>query len=456
MLKTLLTIFLLCSCLLATAQTYSGKETDNYAGITSLRNNPANLADSRFKTDINLFDFSSTTANDYYGFNFSELLDDFSGFSFEESGTRFPSQDNNVYQNLDVLLPSFQFNLSEKHSLAITTRVRGYLNVNSINGNLFETLQDGSVLDKDFNINMENLNGTAHAWGEAGLTYGFVIAQSDRHFLKGGITAKYLLGAGGFFTNSNTINGSYDSVAQTITANGDLTYGSTTATDDDNNFDFSNGSSSIGADLGLIYEYRPELKNDKKMDSLALRGHNQYRLKIGLSITDIGSITYKDVELNNYTVAGTVNSQDFEDDFTQTLEDNYSFITSTEDVTIKLPTALRYSFDLRIDRNLYLGASGVFALNDTEQNFSMNHINYTSFVPRYESRLFTLYSNLTLIEYADFTWGAGLRFGPLSIGSASLFSNLLTEDSRAVDIYAGLKIPFHHRIKSKKSKKEVF
>ncbi|WP_438961753.1 DUF5723 family protein [Nonlabens sp.] len=448
--KTLLTTLLCCFCYISIAQTYAGKETDNYAGITSLRNNPANLADSRFKTDINIVDFSSTTANDYYGFNFSELFSDFSGISFDESGTRSPSQNNNVYQNLDVLLPSFQFNLSEKHSLAFTTRVRGYLNLNSINGNLFETLQDSDILNKDFNIDMENLNGTAHAWGEVGLTYGFVIAQSERHFLKGGITAKYLIGAGGFFTNSNSINGSYDSAAETITANGDLTYGSTTATDDDDNFDFSNGSSSFGADLGLIYEYRPALKNDKKMDSLALRGHNKYRLKVGLSVTDIGSITYNDVELNTYTVSGTVSSQDFDENFEQALEDNYTSTTRTEDVTLKLPAALRYSLDLRIDRNLYIGASGVLALNDTAQRFSINHINYTSIVPRYESRLFTLYSNVTMIEYADFTWGAGLRFGPLSIGSASILSNLMTDDSRAVDFYAGLKIPFHHRIKAKK------
>ncbi len=100
----------------ALAQTYSGKETDNYAGITSLASNPANLADSRFKTDINLFQVSSTTSNDYYGFNFSELFSDSSGISFDDSGTRFPSQNNNVYQNIDVLGPSFSFNLSEKHS----------------------------------------------------------------------------------------------------------------------------------------------------------------------------------------------------------------------------------------------------------------------------------------------------------------------------------------------------
>ncbi|WOI23833.1 DUF5723 family protein [Nonlabens ulvanivorans] len=437
---------------LSIAQSYSGKETDNYSGITSLSFNPANLADSRFKTDINLFQVSSTTSNDYYAFNFSELFNDASGISFEESGMRFPRQNNNVYQNLDVLGPSFLFNLSDKHSLAISTRVRGYLNLREVNGNLFETLQDGDILNKDFNIDMENLNGTAHAWAEAGLTYGFVVMNKKNHFLKAGVTVKYLLGAGGFFINSNSINGSYDSIAETISANGDLSYAAANSTDEDDDFDFGNGSSSVGGDIGLIYEYRPELKKDRKLDSLALRGHNQYRLKLGLSITDIGSITYQDVNIDTYSVSGTVSASDFDEDFEQGLEDNYSFISNTQDVTVQLPTALRYAIDLRVDRNIYIAATGAVGLNASTDPYSNNQLNYTTIVPRYESRLFTLYTNISFVEYADMTWGAGLRFGPLSFGSGSILSNLISEDSQAADFYIGLKIPFHHRLKSKKKK----
>ncbi|GAK99972.1 hypothetical protein JCM19314_1157 [Nonlabens ulvanivorans] len=400
---------------LSIAQSYSGKETDNYSGITSLSFNPANLADSRFKTDINLFQVSSTTSNDYYAFNFSELFNDASGISFEESGMRFPSQNNNVYQNLDVLGPSFLFNLSDKHSLAISTRVRGYLNLREVNGNLFETLQDGDILNKDFNIDMENLNGTAHAWAEAGLTYGFVVMNKKNHFLKAGVTAKYLLGAGGFFINSNSINGSYDSVAETISANGDLSYAAANSTDKDDDFDFGNGSSSIGGDIGLIYEYRPELKKDRKLDSLALRGHNQYRLKLGLSITDIGSITYQDVNIDTYSVSGTVSASDFDEDFEQGLEDNYSFISNTQDVTVQLPTALRYAIDLRVDRNIYIAATGAVGLNASTDPYSNNQLNYTTIVPRYESRLFTLYTNISFVEYADMTWGRRIKVWPIEL-----------------------------------------
>ncbi|GAK99971.1 hypothetical protein JCM19314_1156 [Nonlabens ulvanivorans] len=40
----------------------------------------------------------------------------------------------------------------------------------------------------------------------------------------------------------------------------------------------------------------------------------------------------------------------------------------------------------------------------------------------------------------------------MSFGSGSILSNLISEDSQAADFYIGLKIPFHHRLKSKKKK----
>ncbi len=53
------------------------------------------------------------------------------------------------------------------------------------------------------------------------------------------------------------------------------------------------------------------------------------------------------------------------------------------------------------------------------------------------------------MEYTVFTWGAGLRFEPLTAGSGTIISNLVTDNSKTAGIYAGLKIPI---LKSKYSK----
>ncbi len=424
------------------AQSYSGLELDNYSGINSLTFNPANVVDSRFRADINIATVGSTVTTDYFGINLSNLIDNPDGFDFDADSETFPSQANNLYLNVDVLGPSFMFNLAPKHAIGITTRVRAFMNVNRINGSLYETLSDDAAFDKDINIDMENLNGTIHAWTEAGLTYGIVLVDGRNHFLKGGVTLKYLQGAGAVFFNSDSIEGSYDSAGDSITANGDFTYGQTLddTNDENDEFEFGSGSSGFAADFGLIYEYRPDL-GDQKMDTTSLKGHNQYRFKVGLSLQDMGKLSYESVNIEEYVISGTVSADDFEEDFQQGLEDNYSQTSTVQDVDIQLPTTLRYMADYRVNRNLYLGLSGVLSLNDDTSALSSRRLNYTSIVPRYESRLFSLYTNLSVMEYTDFIWGAGFRFGFLTVGSGSIISNLLTDDSRAADVYASVKIP---------------
>ena len=345
------------------------------------------------------------------------------------------------------------FNLAPKHALGITTRVRAFMNVNRINGSLYETLSEDDAFDNDINIDMENLNGTIHAWTEAGLTYGMVLYDGKNHFLKGGITLKYLQGAGAVFFNSDRIQGNYDAAGDTITANGDLTYGQTLddTNDENDEFKFGSGSSGFAADFGLMYEYRPNL-GDIKMDSTSLKGHNQYRFKLGLSLQDMGKLSYENVNVEEYVISGTVSADDFEEDFQQGLEDNYDQTSTVQNVDLQLPTTLRYMADYRINRNLYLGLSGVLSLNDDTSPLSNRRLNYTSIVPRYESRLFSLYTNLSVMEYSDFIWGAGFRFGLLTVGSGSIISNLITDDSRAADVYAGVKIPILQSRYSKETK----
>tara|TARA_B100000929_G_scaffold279706_1_gene257072 strand:- start:16 stop:177 length:162 start_codon:yes stop_codon:yes gene_type:complete len=50
---------------------------------------------------------------------------------------------------------------------------------------------------------------------------------------------------------------------------------------------------------------------------------------------------------------------------------------------------------------------------------------------------------LSVRQYAGFAWGVGLRAGPLTIGSASALTNLFSNNSKAADLYIGLKIPIY-------------
>lgn len=94
------------------AQSYFGYLNDNYAGVHSVLNNPANIVDSRFRADINLLSYSGLVTNDYYGVKFFDLLK--SDYNFERDAKQYPTNSNNFLLNIDVLGPSFMFNLNKK------------------------------------------------------------------------------------------------------------------------------------------------------------------------------------------------------------------------------------------------------------------------------------------------------------------------------------------------------
>ena len=133
----LITIMLIVS-LPAKAQSYIGYLTDNYSGVNGVIANPANIADSRFKTDINLIGASAFFANDYLGVGFSDLTS--SNFEYDTDAKLSLSNNNNFSGTVDVLGPSFMFNVGKKSSIAIFTRARTVISGNEFNGKSIDDL----------------------------------------------------------------------------------------------------------------------------------------------------------------------------------------------------------------------------------------------------------------------------------------------------------------------------
>ncbi|MBU2947608.1 DUF5723 family protein [Zobellia uliginosa] len=188
--KTIFTSLLVLGAINVKAQSYVGFLTDNYSGVNSLIANPAHITDSRFKTDINIVGASTFFSNDYYGLKLGDVIT--SDFDFDTDGKKYPKDSNNFFGNADVLGPSFMFNLTPTSSLAVFTRGRVGYNVNKINGETFESLSNDFDENDDLMIDEEDVYLTANAWAEIGVTYAQVLMNKDQHFLKGGISLKYL------------------------------------------------------------------------------------------------------------------------------------------------------------------------------------------------------------------------------------------------------------------------
>ncbi|GBF20932.1 MULTISPECIES: DUF5723 family protein [Arenibacter] len=427
------------------SQYYQGFENDNFNGLHGVLINPANIVDSRIKSEINIFSTQIQIGTDYTPLT----PDNFINIINEDSFTVFPKDDNELLLNLELFGPSFMFNLTKKSSIGLLSRVRIYNNSRNLNAKLYEDLTSGFD-DEDFDFNMKNLDQTLHAWGEIGLTYGRILTDKDNNFLKAGITLKYLLGGGVVQATSNSFSGDYvynenDPPQSLINLSGDLSYMMSYNEDED---PFSSITPGFGTDIGLIYEYRPESTRTIAEDRNG-KGFNKYKLKIGVAILDIGHITYKDQEQTDYTLNGSVTAEEGENDIGQALEDNYPGTTTVKDIKVSLPTALQINIDYRITHRVYASVNYNTSLLEADKPYNNIGQNILSISPRYETRFFSLYLPVSFSELGGTAIGTGFRLGPLVIGSGTILSTLFSDNAKSANIYAGLKVPIYQKRKSK-------
>ena len=452
--KKLLVLLILLTSFASRAQSYLGYFHDNYAGVQSVLFNPASIADSRFKTDINIFSVSSSVGNDLYGVKLLDVFKD--GYDFDSQSKITPTDKNNGIVNVDFMGPSFMFNIAPKHSLAFFTRARAITNLRDINGNLVDQVKDGLDNASNFNFPVGSPKGASHGWGEVGLSYAAVLYQNGQHFLKGGITAKYLQGGGNAYIQGK--NGKVAFIENTTTpensvliTEGELTVGGSQDWENNEDYEFDINSSGFGADFGLVYEWRPDyekydLSKAKPADN-NFRDLNKYKLRFGLSVTDIGSVNYKKAKQDTYNITGVVTQDmiDNADNLYDFLDDHYTKISTGKGVKTNLPTALHADVDWNIHNKFYLNLNGDITMVSNTKLNAISIADRVSLTPRYESRWFSFFVPVTWMEYSGMQVGSGLRVGTFFVGSGSVLTNLVSKESKAADFYVGVKIPVYQK-----------
>jgi hypothetical protein len=300
--------------------------------------------------------------SDYFGINLGNLTGLSEGFDFEEDADLFPKDDNNFFLSTEILGPSFMFNITPKQTIGLITRVRAFFNLNRINGRLYEDISNNFDEEENFTAQIRNFNGNIHAWAELGAVYSHIILNENGKRLNVGGTLKFLQGTESLFFSAAKIDADYDADTDVLTTSGDLTYGGTVDFDNDN-IEFSRLTTGIGLDLGAVYEVK---------DS----GTDEFKYRLGRSITDLGSINYKNAETNRFQLDATVDTNIFDaDDLEDVLKPNYDFTTTTEDVKIKLPAAINAFADYRIKGQLFVAAETAFSLisNETDRANRINN-----------------------------------------------------------------------------------
>lgn len=443
--RIFLSLFAFAGFCTANAQSYLGYVHDNYAGVQGVLYNPASIVDSRFKTDINLFSISSSVTNDLYGVKIFDVFKD--GYDFDLEAKKSFSNANNAAFNTDFMGPSVMFNIAPKHSLAIFTRARAFMNVVDVNGNVVNELSKDNKDNFDYAVGSPNAVG--NSWGELGISYAAVLYQKGQHFLKGGITAKYLQGVANYHFQGTNVNLEFQEnllfpEQSQYVSTGTAIYGSSQDFENNSDLEIDSKSRGFGVDLGLVYEWRPEYTADRA-DINDLKEVNKYKLRFGVSVTDIGSMKYEKGIRNLYDLNDTFTEDDLDNaDGIYDLYDNKTIINGA--VKSKLPTAIHADVDWNIHRKFYLNANadfGVVSKTKLNQNSIANRVSVT---PRYESKWFSAYVPISYMDYSKQAQvGFGLRTGVFFIGSGSILSNAVSKNSKAADIHLGVKIPVYQK-----------
>lgn len=454
-LKTTAIAACLLGNVLAHAQEMNGFRTDNYNGVNGAFFNPANIGNSPYKLDIGVFGLNIFAGNKNMDFSFSSFSDISSDTnvlnSFIGNG-----KTNSIMANAQFHLPSIAYRVNEKISIALLLRSRILFSVQDFDGTLINSISSGANNPSlPYQLNgTTNMRLSANAFSEYAVAGSYVALNEGVHFIKVGATLKYLAGVGNSYLQLDKINATLDTIsngeAVATKASGTIGYGVGGVDIDDPSFSLAANASGIGADLGVVYEYRPE----------NLKGANiPYLFKASAALLDLGSINY--MVIPKQTAGYTINipaGQYFDlskldDNYKDTLDKYSNYFTKTSPVSsyrVSLPRTLQIGLDYRAIKNVFVAANVQLAMNNNETKaYNPRAVNAVTITPRYEGKLLAAYLPINFSNLSKTSIGFGFRAGPLFAGSSSLISMMIS-NSKQMDVYFGFRFGF----KSKKDKSD--
>lgn len=465
------------------AQDFLGYSNSNYVGVSGIDLNPAVIADSRYKFDMALFGFSFNLENNYIGLR-KEAIKSRTGLfgqypAFQDSAfkkkylvERINDNRKSFFFRHQLILPSFMVTLSPKHAFAINVRERAYLNIDGIEPELahqlYQEFQDSANWKK--RLTNKRLSIQTMGWIEYGLSYARVLKDDGDKFIKAGARVKFLQGLWASYVYINNLDYNFTSDSTLSIHNTTVNYGhSSSFLLNDEMFKYQFGSKpSFGLDLGSVFEWRPQREKFRyDMDGetgLDMRNKEKYKLKIGFSILDIGSIRFEKAILGDFRV-------DIQNWLLDTLQmdtskspvENIDSIIKTKfqqtesigKFRMNLPTAISTQIDYNIWKNIYANFSFYYAMKFGTNKDKVHDITTISIAPRWDSKWLGIFIPISYNYYRNVNFGFSTRIGPLIVGTNSLAPFLGIKDIYGADFHFVLKVPFFYGMPKDKDKDKV-
>lgn len=466
--KALLFMLILCGVSSkSTAQDFLGYINSNYAGVTGTDLQPASVVDSRYKVDVAIFGLSLNLYNNYTGIKKSAFkhtgglfTGDYPAFQDTAFADHYLTRRDtphpkSLYLSSQFYLPSFMVSLNSKNAFALKWKIRTLFNVDGVTNNLAALISSKLDYPSLFSLKLhnENLSIQTMSWAEYAATYGHVFIDDGEKFLKAGATLKLLQGLQAAYMKVNNLNYEFTTDTTLSLFNTTVSYGHST------NFDINQdelqykyvSNPSLGFDLGVVYEWRPDHEKYRyDMDgetNLYRRDKNKYKLRIGLSLLDVGKVKFKKAERSRDFVAD-INYWDISkievdniEHFDDTLLTRFKTIPSDPTFKMRLPTTLSAQIDYNLHKDFYINFTPYYVFRFKKQASRVHDITTFSLTPRWDHKWFGAFIPISYDAMRNTKVGLGLRLGPLIIGTNSFAPLVSKKDIYGADIYFMLKIP---------------
>lgn len=440
------------------AQEQLGLRLERYAGTSGLSLNPTAQLVNPLRWDVNLAGASFFAENNYVFIENTNAQDLFRNRSTAEfisasdiegvvpSGTYVGNYFDDAarrsgFAKAQIMGPAIAFSINEQFSIGLFSEFNVAFSAQGLTNDFsYFSYQNRGNFDP---FTVKPFEGASMAWS----AYGFnaaVALPTNEGKIGFGLNLKFLNGYEGFyFQNNSTIQ--YTKLpGDTVTfSSGSIDYAFTNDNIEGNDFQLNKNGSGFAVDLGAMM--------------IIGAGEDDYVLKLGASILDVGNINFNKNAEGHQVITDSlvvVPGEDYENFSSIEDIDNASELFSlhglsdplasrkSSDFTIWLPTALSFQADYAFTENIFFNALLVQRI--PLKGTAVERSNLLAFTPRFEHRWFSASLPLNLYNWRDFRMGIAVRLAFLVIGSDNLGSWFGQKDFSGTDAYIALKInPFN-------------
>ena len=442
--KTLLIFSLLVGFGVSAQDHFSGISTSNRVGILNGAINPAEFANLSKKFEINFYGLSFDVSNNKIGFN--DLTSDTNLEELIFTGT----ESANMRIDGQILGPSFAMKW-RKWGFGITTKANIKFDVVDV-----DTSIGNAIFNNNLTLNTTLLNQTGNqrlsgtSYGEVGFSVARKIYENDKHKFDAGITLKFLFpGSYSNFGLSNlngtitkNASGTFLTTDQPATLN--IAYSGNLANSFSNFDDYSKSVfgnlNGVASDIGFNYQWKD--------------GKDKYKIKSGLAIRNIGSMTFKDD--NNYNTNYTL-SIPSSNPLELSLFENINNLSEVENVLfnnnylniddknktafrVNLPTLFTMYADFKIVSKVFVTGYLQQKMKKDDGNDQITARNIFSITPRVNFGFFEALLPISKDDISGTNIGFGFRLAGFYLGSSSIITALA--DGKQANIYTGYRYAF--------------